>query len=272
MARTKLLEVPFVRGFIAWFVDSPTERQWAVAKLEEELEQRDTERGSDSDSLPPPRTRSAPRVILAAVAACAVPQIATDASMRALGITMAPATPLFAVTMLALIVAVVIVYCLLVARAFPDVRRALQYNAAFKMAVWSACEEREPTVATIARNPTWNYCSTFVALLLDAVALTLLPAAILALVSPIRGAWVVQHGVVLGTRLLLLPLVVSFVDEGLRFLIRVGRGAVVRALFTPLALFDGLVARAPTESELAVAVAALRELRRLHRERPSPQG
>ncbi|HSO34599.1 MAG TPA: DUF1385 domain-containing protein [Labilithrix sp.] len=281
MARTKLLEVPFVRGFITWFVDAPTELQWAAAELEEELDRRDTDakpvpsehhdyRGSIPmrvrSSLPPPGTRRAWHAILVLTAVCALPQVTTDLLMRVLGIAAAPSTALFGAAMLALFLAVVVAYFLLVARVFPDIRRTFQYNAAFKMALWSARDEEEPTTRTITRHPSWHYQSSLVAIVLSAAALALLPAAILAWVPPIQGGWVVQHGVVLGTRLLLLPIIVISVDEGLRALGRLGHGGLMRVLCAPLAFLDGLVVRAPTDKELAVAVAALRELRRVDEE------
>lgn len=275
-----MLEVPFVRSFITWFVDAPTELEWAAAELERELEGRDggarpsqpehrryreSVSGRDRNSLPPPKSRRASRVVLGLVAACALPQIATDLVMRIFGVATAPSAVLFGATMLSLTLAAVVIYFLAVARFFPDIRRVFRYNAAFKMALWSVCDEDDPTVAGITRRPSWHYQSSLVALVLDAAALALLPAVILAWV-PMQGDWAVKHGVVLGLRLLLLPIVVICVDEGLRAAARLGHRGAMRILFAPLALFDGLVARAPTDEEVAVAVAALRELRRVHQD------
>jgi len=281
VARAKLHEVPFVRSFLTWFVDAPSELQWSTAKLEAEREGRDSNvkpppreyhdyRGATPvcarDSLPPVGTRSPSRVVLVIVALCALFQIGTHLLLRIFGVGAAPSTVLFGIAMVALLVAIEVIYLILIPRVFTDFRKLFQYNAAFKMACWSAGDDAEPTVGTIRRHPSWHYKSGLIALTLDGAALALLPALTLAWVPPMQGNWGVQHGVVLAIRLLLVPIIVTTVEEGLSALNRSARGRVTQLLFAPFALLDGLVARVPTDAELAVAVTALRELRRIHDE------
>ena len=71
----------------------------------------------------------------------------------------------------------------------------------------------------------------------------------------------VAHAVTCGTRVLLTPIVVGFVEELQRLLAERGHGPAVRWTFAPFALLDRLVSVAPTEASLDVAAAALRELR-----------
>lgn len=273
--RASALETPFVRAFVLWFLDSPTELEWAAAELEKELLRQDSGTAAPAPSATPIRAEtplgpSAPprplRVLMAMVFACVVPEVVTDLLLRAIGVAAAPSTLLFTATMLAVSVALASGYLLVVRALLSDLRDTFGYNAAVKMALWAAYDDAKATVKGLRRYPSWHYRSNLIAYLPISAVIAIVPALLLAPLSPLDGGWVVKHGVMLAARLLLLPAAVVVVDEGLRALARHGRGTLARAAFAPFAWFDALVTRAPSDDQIAVAAFALRELRRLHSE------
>lgn len=243
MERTKLLETPFVRGWILWFVASPNEMDWAIAEHE-------------TDTLPPSGTRSPLRVILALVIACAIPQLATTLLLHG---SSAPTSLRFGLAMWAVFLVTALAYFLLVGWLFGALEQVYRYNAAFNMALWSANDADEPSRTTLPRHPTWHLQSSLLVMSLVVGAVSLVPAL---LPIPTLGTWT-DHAIAVALRLGLLPITVMLIDELTRVLTRLGDGPLLRIAFAPLAIVNRLVTRTPTENELDVAAAALRELRRL---------
>jgi uncharacterized protein YqhQ len=283
MAREKLLGIPFVRSLVTWFVDSPTEMQWAAEKVEEDQARGDAAdesppnehhdyRGSipatTHESLPPPRTRRVTSVLLMGVL-LGLPQIATELLLRLVGVAAGPTSLPFHACIAAITIALAAAYLGIVGRAFPDLRRTFEYNAAFKKALWSARDE-EPSAETIARRPSWHYQSAPTSFVLVNFGLALL--------APPSLAWMgdrfleaqgfgARQGVLLAVRLVLVPFVVIVVEELARVLARCGHDGAIAVLFRPMTLLDRLVTRPPKNEDLVLAATVLRELKKLERKR-----
>ena len=253
---SRLASMPVVRGVFGWFVDAPTEPAWAADVVVSD--------GPPPELLPPGR-RSFVRVAAALLLLHGVLQLATYAALRALHRDAAPASISFQGAMAAGILLLGLLYLRFIGR-IEDVRGLFRLNGAFKMALWAANDAEEPTPAMLRRHPAWCPWSSVVAFAVVTVFLAVLTPLVLLPFAASQGPGLVPHLVTWGARVVLTPVAVGLVEEGLRALVELGNGPVVRVALAPIALLERLVVRAPDEASLEVAALALRDLRSRCRE------
>jgi uncharacterized protein YqhQ len=145
-------------------------------------------------------------------------------------------------------VALFIGYLLLISLA-PDVRRVFQYHGAEHMSI-HALEAGDPlTVDRVRRYPTAHQrCGT--EFLVIVVALSILAFALVGKQSPV---------VMVGSRILLIPVIAAVGYELLRWGARHRRNAIVHAVFLPGIWVQMITTRRPTDDMIEVAIVSLEE-------------
>jgi uncharacterized protein YqhQ len=280
--------VPFLRGVVAWLIEAPVENEWAAAKIEEDLsasEDREGERAPEPEGiyrggapvvrreeLPEAQTRRVLPLLIGTVFTQAVPQALLYFALRAAGVELAsaPATAGFQACLFVAMFAILVLYFLGV-RRFPDMRRVIQYGAAFKQALWAAASkderpsDKERSLLILRSHPTWHPRGGAFTMGLVALVLTLLVPVVAKLAALPAGPdhVLAAHAAACGLRVLLIPIVVAIVDEVQRPLARPGLRLGVAILFAPFVLLESLLTAPADDEHLEVARTALVELDKL---------
>lgn len=145
-------------------------------------------------------------------------------------------------------IALFIGYLLLISRA-PDVRRVFQYHGAEHMSI-HALEAGDPlVVSAVRRYPTAHQrCGT--EFLVIVVALSILAFSLVGRQEPL---------VMVGSRILLIPVIAAVGYEILRWGARHRANSFVHALFLPGIWVQMITTRQPTDEMIQVAIVALEE-------------
>ncbi|MHB8398247.1 MAG: DUF1385 domain-containing protein [Candidatus Limnocylindrales bacterium] len=145
-------------------------------------------------------------------------------------------------------IALFIGYLLLISRA-PDVRRVFQYHGAEHMSI-HALEAGDPlVVSAVRRYPTAHQrCGT--EFLVIVVALSILAFSLVGRQEPL---------VMIGSRILLIPVIAAVGYEILRWGARHRANPLVHALFLPGIWVQMITTRQPTDDMIQVAIVALEE-------------
>ena len=145
-------------------------------------------------------------------------------------------------------VALFIAYLVLISLA-PDVRRVFQYHGAEHMSI-HALEAGDPLlVERVRRYPTAHQrCGT--EFLVIVVALSILAFALVGKQTPV---------VMVGSRILLIPVIAAVGYEILRWGARHRRNPIVHAIFLPGIWVQMITTRRPTDDMIEVAIVALEE-------------
>ena len=145
-------------------------------------------------------------------------------------------------------VALFIGYLLLISLA-PDVRRVFQYHGAEHMSI-HALEAGDPLVVDrVRRYPTAHQrCGT--EFLVIVVALSILAFALVGKQSPL---------VMVGSRIVLIPVIAAVGYEILRWGARHRRNPIVHAIFLPGIWVQMITTRRPTDDMIEVAIVSLEE-------------
>jgi uncharacterized protein YqhQ len=139
-------------------------------------------------------------------------------------------------------------YLLLIAQA-PDVRRVFQYHGAEHMTI-HALEHDEPLIpSAVRRYPTAHpRCGT--EFLVVVIALSIVAFSLVGRQSPV---------VMVGSRILLIPVIAAVGYELLRLGARHRGNPIVRAIMWPGILVQKITTRQPTDDMIEVAIVAMEE-------------
>ncbi|HEY0443632.1 MAG TPA: DUF1385 domain-containing protein [Candidatus Limnocylindrales bacterium] len=157
-------------------------------------------------------------------------------------------------------VAIFLGYLVVIAQ-MPDIRRVFQYHGAEHMTI-HALEANDPLVpATVRRHPTAHpRCGT--EFLVVVIALSIVAFALVGRQTPL---------VMIGSRILLIPVIAAVGYEILKFGARHRGNAIVRTIMYPGILVQMITTRQPTDDMLEVAIVSMEQALAADGE-PLPEG
>jgi uncharacterized protein YqhQ len=224
--------IPFLRGLVASFIESPTELQWSGTQTTPLPEQ-----------LPPTGIRSPFAMFMMLAWAHGLPQLALYRFVH---------DPwAFQGAALAIQLAVFLLYLRFIQRV-KGMERVFQYAGAFKKALWQL---RAPGT-TLRDHPRWHWHGSPVTVALGLAIVAALAGVVLPRLA--LGGW----GTLL-VRIGLTPIGFALADEIQRVLTKLGHGAAMRILFAPLVFIDRVGTGEPDDEMLEVASACAEKLRSL---------
>jgi uncharacterized protein YqhQ len=223
--------IPFLRGLVTSFIESPTELQWSG-----------TQGAALPEQLPPTGIRSPFAMFMMLAWAHGLPQLALFRVARD--------SWAFQGAALALQLVVFLLYLRFIQRV-TGMARVFQYAGAFKKALW----QLSAPGTTLRDHPRWHWRGSPIMVALGLAIVAALAGLVLPRVA--LGGWQT-----LFLRIGLTPIAFAIAEEIQRVLTKLGHG-VARVLFAPLVFIDRVGTGEPDDGMLEVASVCAEKLRAL---------
>jgi uncharacterized protein YqhQ len=251
-------------------VDAPSENAWAAERLAREEgwagRVEPISSPDDPEALPEMGTRRLSGVALTLVVLNLLPQAVTGYGLRALNVLAPPTTVTFQMATGIVFLAGYAAYLLAarrLARRRPRIASVLRYHAAVNATLWSASAAGVPAPPDLRTYPGWHPQGSAVSIVLVVIADALAAAGLSAFIPVTLTDGIPGHVTACALRVLFVPILLGAVGELQRVLARFGRHELVRLALAPFLALARLAILPPTDDNLAVGGAALRELRKL---------